>query len=87
MVLSPNVEEVASSKNIPNSRLKCTNHALFQTKRAKKILPFGAAHTYIASIRGYPPRPGLYFTFTENPQVLAFVDGENSTVVHPNNYH
>ena len=33
MVLSPNDEEVAnSSKNIPNSRLECTNHTLFQTK-------------------------------------------------------
>ena len=31
MVLSPN-DEVASSKNIPNSRLECTNHTLFQTK-------------------------------------------------------
>ena len=36
MVLSPNDEEVASSKNIPNSRLECTNHTLFQTKMAKK---------------------------------------------------
>ena len=32
MVLSPNDEELASSKkNIPNSRLECTNHTLFQT--------------------------------------------------------
>ena len=29
---------------------------LFQTKTAKKNIPFGAAHTYIACIRGYPPR-------------------------------
>ena len=66
MVLSANDEEVASSKkNIPNSRLECTNHTLFktkmvetdtlfQTKRAKKTIPFGAAHTYIAYIRDYP---------------------------------
>ena len=32
MVLSPNDEEIASSKNIPNSRLECTNHTSFQTK-------------------------------------------------------
>ena len=33
MILSPNDEEVANSKsNIPNSRLACTNHTLFQTK-------------------------------------------------------
>ena len=36
MVLLPNDEEVAnSSKNIPNSRLECTNHTLFQTKMVK----------------------------------------------------
>ena len=59
---------------------------LFQTKRAKKTLPFGAAHTYITYIRGYPP--GLYFTLTENSEVLAVVDGENSAVVHPiTKYH
>ena len=28
---------------------------LFQTKTAKKNIPFGAAHTYIACIRDYPP--------------------------------
>ena len=33
MVLLPNDEEIAnSSENIPNSRLECTNHTLFQTK-------------------------------------------------------
>ena len=32
MVLSPNDEEIACSKNIPNSRLECTNHTLFKTK-------------------------------------------------------
>ena len=53
-------------KNIPNSRLECTNHTLFQTKMveidtlfqtktAKENIPFGAAHTYIAYIRDYPP--------------------------------
>ena len=41
MVLPPNDEEVANSskKNIPNSRLECTNHTLFQTKTAKKTHP------------------------------------------------
>ena len=39
-VLSPNDEGVAnSSKNIPNSRLECTNHTLFQPKMAKKPYP------------------------------------------------
>ena len=32
MALSPNDEEVAFLKNIPNSILECTNHTLFQTK-------------------------------------------------------
>ena len=50
MVLSPNDEEVASSKNIPNSRPKVLNRTLFQrkmveidtlfqTKTAKKPYP------------------------------------------------
>ena len=50
-------------KNIPNSRLERTNHntlfhtkmvqidTLLQIKTAKKTIPFGAAHTYIAYIR------------------------------------
>ena len=48
IVLSPNDEEVASSKNIPNSRLEYTNHTLFQTKMAKKTITVGAGHTYKA---------------------------------------
>ena len=36
IVSLPNDEEVASSKNIPNSRLEYTNHTLFQTKMAEK---------------------------------------------------
>ena len=41
MVLSPNDEEVASSKKktIPYFRLECTNHTLFQTKMGKKPYP------------------------------------------------
>ena len=30
---------------------------LFQTKTAKKTIPFGAAHTYIAYLKEYPPPP------------------------------
>jgi len=30
-------------------------YTLFQTKKAKKTIPFGAAHTYIAYIREYFP--------------------------------
>ena len=65
MVLSLNDEEVASPKKIPNSRLECTNHTLFQTKmveipisdqKGPKTIPFCAAHTHIAYIREYPPR-------------------------------
>ena len=37
---------------MPNSRLECTNHTLFQTKMAKKTIPFSAAHTYIVYIMG-----------------------------------
>ena len=51
---------------MPNSRLECTNHTLFQTKMveidtlfqtttAKKKIPFGTAHTYTACMRNYPP--------------------------------
>ena len=31
---------------------------LFQTKTAKKDIPFGEAHNYIAYIRDYPHPPG-----------------------------
>ena len=31
---------------------------LFQTKTAKKTIPYGNAHTYIAYIRECPPPPG-----------------------------
>ena len=31
---------------------------LFMTKAADKTIPFGAAHTYIARIRKYPPPLG-----------------------------
>ena len=30
----------------------------FQSKKAQKILPFGAADTYMADIREHPPPPG-----------------------------
>ena len=40
-------------KNIPNSRLECTNHTLFQTKTAKKAIPFSAAYSLY---KGVPPR-------------------------------
>ena len=57
MVLSPNDEEVAnSSKNIPNSRLECTNHTLLQTKTAEKTYHL-APHLpiRITYIRDSPP--------------------------------
>jgi len=55
-------------KNIPNSRLQSKSHTLFMTKMPEKSfngsklsrsanisIPLGAAHTYIAHIREYPP--------------------------------
>ena len=60
MVLSPHDEEVASSKDTNNTLFKAKmvkTDTLFQTKTAKKTIPFGAAHTYIAYIREFPPPP------------------------------
>ena len=36
------------------------NHTRFQTKTAQKPYTDGAAHTYVAYIREYPPPPGMY---------------------------
>ena len=46
---------------------------LFMSKTAKKTLPFGAAHTYIAHIREFPPPPGTEGTYTLLSK-LFFVD-------------
>ena len=55
MVLSPNDEEVASSKKDTQFKTRVPiNHTLFHTKAAKKNIPFGAALTFIAYIREYP---------------------------------
>ena len=67
MVLSPNDEEVASSKNIPNWRLKGTNHTLFQTtiveiipyfrpKRLQKHTLWRRTYLY-SRYKGVPPPP------------------------------
>ena len=58
-------KEVASSKKV-HSRLQCKNrYPIYGQNRYPiydqngwKTLPFGAAHTYIAHIREYPPPPG-----------------------------
>ena len=55
MALSPYNEELASSKNIPNSRLECTNHTLFQTKMVKTDTLF---HTKTAN-KPYPLAPHI----------------------------
>ena len=58
-------------KNIPILRLDCKNDILFITKTGQiypihdqnswKTIPFGAAHTYIAQMRQYPPpQTGLF---------------------------
>ena len=45
---------------------------LFQTKTAKKTIPFGAAHTYIAYMRDYPlPPPPLEFVYELVSSLLA----------------
>ena len=56
-------------KNIPILRLDCKNDILFITKTGQiypihdqnswKTIPFGAAHTYIAHIKEYPPSRGV----------------------------
>ena len=69
MILSPNDEEVASSKN--HSQFKTRVHKPYLISDQKghnwypisdqhgwKTIPFHAAHTYIAFIREYPPPPG-----------------------------
>ena len=56
MVLLPNDEEVAnSSKKHTQFKTRVHNRTLFQTKTAKKNIPFGTAHTYIAYTRDYLP--------------------------------
>ena len=44
-------------KNIPNSRQAYKTTPYLKTKTAEELLPFGAAHTYIAHIRKYPQSP------------------------------
>ena len=88
MVLSPNDEEVAnSSKNIPNSRPECTNHTLFQTKTAKKTIPFGAAHTYIAYVRDYPPPPSGVKNAWQIMSLAAYASETNNFHIFDSNYH
>ena len=68
MVSSPSDEskkKLILLKTIPNSRLEhkqypisdqnCRNwYPIGKTKRLKKTIPFGAAHTYIARLRWFP---------------------------------
>ena len=71
MVLSPDDEEVASSKKNTQFKTRVLKPYLrpkwsklipsFRPKGLKKTPPFGAAHTYITYIRGYPPGSILYF--------------------------
>ena len=46
-------DKVAFLKIILNSRLECKSHTQFLIRIAKKPVPFGATHTYIAHIREY----------------------------------
>ena len=65
---------VVSSKTIPDSRPKWTK--CFQTKKAQKPLPFGAAHTYMAYIREYPipgkKKKHFQGLFSKNSRVEVF---------------
>ena len=54
MVLSPNDEEVASSKKHTQFKTGVHNHTLFQTKTAKKPYPWASLTPYIAYLREYP---------------------------------
>ena len=56
MVLSPNDEEVVSSKKHTQTKLVEID-TFFRPKKIKKTILFGAAHTYMADIRYYPPSP------------------------------
>ena len=49
-------KEVASSKKT-NSRLEWKNRYPIYDQNGWKTIPFGAAHTYIAHIKEYPPPP------------------------------
>ena len=56
MVLSPNDEEVAnSSKKHTQFKTRVHKPYPFSDQNGRKTIPFGAAHTYIAYIRDYPP--------------------------------
>ena len=58
MVLLPNDEKVANSSK-KHTQFKTRVHKPYpiSDQNAKKNIPFGAVHTYIASIRDYPPPP------------------------------
>ena len=56
--ISTFIHSVVPSKTIPDSRPKWAKSVtVFRPKRAKTLLD-GAAHTYMAYIRKYPPPPG-----------------------------
>ena len=60
MVLSPNDEEVVSSKKHTQTKLVEIDTFFRPKKIKKKTILFGAAHTCMADIRDYapPPSPG-----------------------------
>ena len=67
-------------KNIPILRLECktipdlwpkwpksaNNWYPIYDQNSRKTIPFGAAHTYIADIRKYPPPEGNFYTSTRH---------------------
>ena len=56
---------------------------LFQTKTAKKSIPFGAAHTYIAYIREYQPHPSPGGGAKNALQVMGLTAYASETNVSP----
>ena len=56
------IHSVVPLRTIPDSRPKWQSVYLFSDQNGAKTLPDGAAHTYIAYIREYPPPrfPSLY---------------------------
>ena len=55
MVLSPNDEEIASSKRQTQFKTRVYKPYPISDQNGEKTMPFGAAHTYIAYIREFPP--------------------------------
>ena len=53
----------------------------FQTKTAQKTLPDGAAHTYIAYIKEYPPARGKFLVrLKDNTACNGLIPGKSQSI-------